>query len=78
MAPLEPYTYKLEKTDPLYETARDDHQRHLEELEDYINCLDRERGQALQDLRLSFELFVENFGTDAVLKFSAEKRQRDQ
>ena len=40
--PVEPYPYKLEKSDPLYDTARDDHQRYLEELESYVNCLDWE------------------------------------
>ena len=77
-APVEPYTFKLDKSDPLYDTARDDHQRHLEELEDYINCLDRERSQALDGLRSSFDLFVENFGRDAVMKYAAEKQAGEQ
>lgn len=72
-APTEPFPYKLEKSDPLYETARDEHQRHLEELEDYVNCLDRERSVALSTLRNSFDLFMSNFGKDAVLKYAKEK-----
>ena len=67
--PVEPYPYKLEKSDPLYDTARDDHQRYLEELESYVNCLDWERTAALHQLKSSFELFQENFGNDAVLKY---------
>lgn len=72
-APVEPFPYKLEKTDPLYETARDEHQRYLEELESYVNCLDQERAGAFEELRASFDLFMENFGRDAVLKYAQEK-----
>lgn len=78
LTPIETFGYKLDKSDPLYDTAREDHQRYLEELEDYVNCLDRERSQALADLRSSFDLFMENFGRDAVLKYAAEKQERDQ
>lgn len=73
LQPIETYPYKLSKDDPLYQTARDDHQRYLEELEDYVNCLDRERSEALHELRASFNLFMENFGRDAVLKYAQEK-----
>jgi len=73
LQPIEAYPYKLTKDDPLYQTARDDYQRYLEELEDYVNCLDRERSEALRELRASFDLFVENFGRDAVLKYAQEK-----
>lgn len=75
--PVETYPYKLSKSDPLFETALTDHQRYLEELEDYVNCLDRERSQALSELRTSFDLFMSNFGRDAVLKYAAEKQARD-
>jgi len=77
-APLEPFGYKLEKSDPLYDTARDEHQRYLEELEDYINCLDLERRGALTELRSSFDLFLDNFGEDAVLRYAAEKKAREE
>ncbi|MDD9908536.1 MAG: hypothetical protein OXR62_02485 [Ahrensia sp.] len=73
LAPIETYPYRLDKSDPLYETAREDHQRHLDEMEDYVNCLDRERGAALDQLRASFDLFLENFGEDAVLDYAAER-----
>ncbi|MEM7289139.1 MAG: hypothetical protein AAF412_02005 [Pseudomonadota bacterium] len=76
LSPVESYPYKLPKDDPLYETAREDHQRYLEELEDYVNCLDQERGTALAELRASFNLFMENFGRDAVLKYANEREAR--
>ncbi len=71
--PAETYPYKLERSDPLYQTAREDHQRYLEEMEDYVNCLDRERSEALNELRTSFDSFLKNFGRDAVLKYAVEK-----
>lgn len=77
LPPEEPYPYKLAKSDPLYDTARDEHQRYLEAMEDYVNCLDRERGVALDQLRTSFNSFMANFGKDAVMKYAAEKLQKD-
>lgn len=74
LTPAETYPYKLSKSDPLYDTAREDHQRYLEEMEDYVNCLDRERGAALDELRTSFDLFLKNFGRDAVLQYGAERK----
>jgi len=74
--PPEPYPYKLEKSDPLYEAARHEHQAHLEGMEDYVNCLDRERGAALNQLRSSFDLFLLNFERDAVLSYGAERKAR--
>jgi len=76
LPPDDPYPYKLPKSDPLYEAARDEHQRHLESLESYVNCLDRERGAALDQLRSSFNLFLANFGEDAVLRYGAERKER--
>lgn len=73
LTPVETYPYQLPKSDPLYETARKDHQRYLEEMEDYVNCLDRERGTALAELRASFNLFLKNFGRDAAFKYAAER-----
>lgn len=69
LAPAETYPYKLERSDPLYETARKDHQRYLEEMEAYVNCLDRERSEALVELQASFRLFKQNFGKDAVFRY---------
>lgn len=77
LPPDDPYPYKLPKNDPLYNTARDEHQEHLESLEKYVNCLDRERGAALDQLRSSFNLFLANFGEDAVLKYGAERKARE-
>lgn len=74
--PPDPYPYKLDKSDPLYEAAREEHQAHLEGLEDYVNCLDRERSVALAELRSSFDLFMANFGRDAVLSYGAERESR--
>lgn len=67
--PAETYPFKLDKSDPLYETARADHQRFLEEMEAYVNCLDKERIAALNAFRASYDLFVTNFGADAVLRY---------
>lgn len=75
-SPPEPFPYKLEQSDPLYEAARAEHQAHLEGLEDYVNCLDHERSVALGELSASFDLFLENFGRDAVLSYGAEREAR--
>lgn len=69
LTPVETYPYRLDRSDPLYETAREDHQRYLEEMEDYVNCLDRERRNALAELQSSFRLFRQNFGKDAVFRY---------
>ncbi|KPB00655.1 hypothetical protein [Ahrensia marina] len=67
--PAETYPFKLDNSDPLYETARADHQRFLEEMEGYVNCLDKERLAALNAFRASYDLFVTNFGADAVFRY---------
>lgn len=72
--PEEPFPFKLDKQDPLYETARDEHQRYLEGMEDYINCLDRERVDALAALTNSFNLFRKNLGKDGAFKYSNHSR----
>lgn len=73
--PSETYSFKLDKSDPLYETARDDHQRYLEELEQYVRCLDEERKNAISEFKLSFKLFTENYGKDAVFRYSQEREE---
>lgn len=75
--PVDPFPDKLSKSDPLYQTALEEHQKHLEDMEDYVNCLDRERGVAFGQLRTSFDLFLHNFGEDAVFKYAAEKKTGD-
>lgn len=74
--PEEPFPYKLTKSDPLYETSRDEHQRYLEDLEAYVKCLDQERAYAFEQLRSSFQLFNDNFGKDAVYRI-IDERDRD-
>lgn len=76
--PVETFTFKIDKSDPLYETARDDHQRYLEELEQYVKCLDDERKQAVSEFRSSFKLFTENYGKDAVMRYSEEREDNNQ
>lgn len=73
--PDDPYPYKLTKADPLYETSRDEHQRHLEDMEKYVNCLDRERSVALSQFRASYDLFKKNFGKDAVFKYGSDRTE---
>lgn len=77
LPPEEPFPYKLSKSDPLYEAARDEHQAYLEGMEDYINCLDRERSSALSLLEKSFRNFMKNFGKDGVLKYWASTEIED-
>lgn len=74
--PEPPYPYKLSKTDPLYETALRDHQASMEGLEDYLNCIEHERERAYTELENSFDLFIDNFGEDAVLKY-VKKREAE-
>ncbi|MCP4072169.1 MAG: hypothetical protein GY742_10585 [Hyphomicrobiales bacterium] len=75
--PVDPFPDKLSKSDPLYQTALEEHQRHLEDMEDYVNCLDRERAVAFSQLKTSFDLFLDNFGEDAVLKYAVKKKAGD-
>lgn len=70
--PDDPFPYKLSKSDPLYDAARGEHQAHLEAMEDYVNCLDRERAAAFALLQSSYDLFMENFGRDAVFRYPVE------
>lgn len=46
LEPEEPYAYHLDKSDPLYQTARDEFQTYLEEMERYLLCLEQERAGA--------------------------------
>lgn len=70
LSPEEPFPYKLTKSDPLYDAARDEHQAYLEELEVYVKCLDKERSAALRSFKSSFALFKQNFGSDAVFRYN--------
>jgi len=71
MVPEEPYPYRMQKSDPLYEIARDEHQVYLEGMEYYIRCIDSERANAVAQLTYSFKLFQQIFGKDAVFKYPA-------
>lgn len=67
--PIEPFPYKLSKTDPLYNAAREEHQKYLEDIEGYVKCLDEERAAAIAVFKNSYHLFRENFGGDAVFRY---------
>jgi len=71
MVPEEPYPFRMQKSDPLYEIARDEHQIYLEGMEYYIRCIESERANAVAQLTYSFRLFQQNFGKDAVFKYPA-------
>jgi len=76
LPPEEPFPYRLSRSDPLYDTARGEHQAYLEGMEDYIRCLDGERDFALKQLRISFRQFMHYFGKDAVFHYPARKVER--
>lgn len=71
LEPLEPLSFRLERSDPLYPVALDEHRRYLEAMEDHVNCLDRERFVALSMFRESFRQFNEFFGEDARFEYDA-------
>ena len=71
--PEEPYPYRLQKSDQLYEIAREEHQTYLEGMEFYIRCIDSERSDAVEQLKYSFQQFLRNFGKDAVFVYPATK-----
>ena len=73
LLPEEPFPFKLDKSDPLYATARDEHQAYLEDLEAYVKCLDQERLFAFEELKSSYRLFKDNFGKDAVYRIIDER-----
>lgn len=72
LEPIEPLSFRLDRTDPLYPAALDEHRRYLEEMEDYVNCFDRERFVALSMLRESFGRFNEFFGADANFEYDPD------
>ena len=72
LEPLEPPPFRLERSDPLYPAALDEHRRYLEAMEDYVNCLDRERFVALSMFKESFRQFNEFFGDDARFEYDAD------
>ena len=74
LEPIEPLPFRLERSDPLYAAALDEHRRYLEAMEDYVNCLDRERFVALSMFRESHRQFLEFFGDDARFEYDAEGR----
>lgn len=75
--PEEPYPFKLQKSDPLYEIAREEHQTYLEGMEFYIRCIDSDRADALAQLTYSFQQFQQNFGKDAVFRYPAAKISKE-
>ena len=72
LEPLEPLPFRLERSDPLYPAALDEHRRYLEAMEDYVNCLDRERFVALSLFRESYRQFREFFGKDARFEYDTQ------
>ena len=72
LEPIEPLPFRLERSDPLYAAALDEHRRYLEAMEDYVNCLDRERFVALSLFRESFKQFRDFFGDDARFEYDAD------
>ena len=72
LEPVEPLPFRIERSDPLYGAALDEHRRYLEAMEDYVNCLDRERFVALSMFRESFEQFRKFFGDDARFEYDTE------
>ena len=67
--PPPPFPYPLERSDPLYRAALDEHRRYLEAIEDHVNCLERERAAAFTTFRDAAERFRRFFGDDAVLVY---------
>ena len=67
--PPPPFPYPLERSDPLYHAALDEHRSYLEALEDHVNCLERERAAAFTTFREAAERFRRFFGDDAVLVY---------
>ena len=72
LEPLEPLPFRLDRSDPLYPAALDEHRRYLEAMEDYVNCLDRERFVALSMFRESYRQFREFFGEDARFEYDMQ------
>lgn len=70
--PIEPLPFRLERTDPLYPAALNEHRRYLEAMEDYVNCLDRERFAAISLLRESYEQFRAFFRDDAHFEYDVD------
>ena len=72
LEPVEPLPFRLDRSDPLYAAALDEHRRFLEAMEDYVNCLDRERFVALSMFRESYRQFREFFGDDAKFEYDQD------
>ena len=77
LEPVEPYAYDLSKSDPLYETARDEFQIYLEDLERYLRCLEHERAFAYQRLSKGLKTFQELYGKDAVFRSRIQTPKRE-
>ena len=70
--PIEPLPFRLERADPLYAAALDEHRHYLEAMEDYVNCLDRERFVALSMFQESYRQFRAFFGDDAKFEYDPD------
>lgn len=73
LEPLEPLSFQISKEDPLYDAALAEHRQYLEDMEVYVNCLDRERFVALSMFTESFERFREFFGDDGTFIYEPDK-----
>ena len=72
LEPIEPLPFRLDRSDPLYAAALDEHRRYLEAMEDYVNCLDRERFVALSMFHESYRQFQKFFGDDAKFEYDQD------
>ena len=70
LPPEEPYPYDPSSLDPeLRAIVNAQYETYVREIEDYINCLEDERGHAMRSAQEIVQRWIRYFGEDAVVRY---------
>ena len=72
LPPEEPYPYEPSNLDDeLREMVNEQYETYVRDIEDYINCLETERAEAMRSAQQIVQRWIRYFGDDAALSYDA-------
>lgn len=73
LPPEEPYPYEPSNLDDeLRAMVNEQYETYVRDIEDYINCLETERAEAMQSAQQVVQRWIRYFEEDAVLRYDAQ------
>ena len=72
LPPEEPYPYEpSDLDDELRQIVNEQYETYVRKIEDYINCLETERAEAMRSAQKVVQNWVRYFGDEAALRYDA-------